>query len=153
MDRDKWISIQSKMTTGLETKYAEVSIDEEDLSVLTNTYELQQQNQAVISHLQTWDMDHVFQIVGSADANNPDDYASLGNLLTGWPNISIDQVAKSNEFYHLQFEGVASYCHQNLELSHAFTLDSCDPEMKKQVNDSLLKFEPHQWGGPLTLSH
>ena len=38
----------------------EVSITETDLSALSNTYELNQQNKLLSNHLQKWDMLDVF---------------------------------------------------------------------------------------------
>ena len=149
LSSDKWITIQKEIETGLETEYAEVTIDEKDLAALSNTYELQQQNQALENHLHRWDLVGVFTLVGEPDPSTPDEYPTK-DLLAEWPNTTIAEVLFSNEFYHLHFGAIAPWVRQNLELSHNFILNSCAPEMRKQVQDQLNKYKPHQLGGPLT---
>jgi uncharacterized membrane protein YgcG len=149
LPQDKWLGIKSIMEKGLEKKYAEISISETDLSMLSNTYELVQQNKAIVDHLKNWDMDDVFILVVGWDANGTD--AKTFDLLKQWPNSTIDDIKKSNEWYHTNTSDVvAPWVRQNLECSHRFILDSCDEGIKAQLTDQLTKYKPAERGGPLT---
>jgi hypothetical protein len=147
--QDKWLNVKTTMEKGLERKFTEILISETDLSALTNTYELVQQNKAIVDHLKNWDMDDVFTLVVGWKNNGTE--AETVDLLNHWPNAEIDDIKKSNTWYHTNTsETVAPWVRQNLECSHRFILDSCDDDMKAQLTDQLVKYKPFEQGGPLT---
>jgi hypothetical protein len=152
ISNDKWVSIWSQIETGLTKKYSEVSLNETDLSVLSDTYELVQQNKLVCQHLEQWDVDDVFTLVGSVTADAQGDLqADTRSLLDEWPKLKIDDICKSNVWYNLNTSTqVAPWIRQNLEMSHKFILESCDDELRTQITDSLGKYSLAQKGGPLT---
>jgi hypothetical protein len=82
MSKNKWVALRSQIETWLTKKYSEVSLSETDLSVLSDTYELVQQNKLVRQHLEKWDMDDVFTLVlGVAPNVNGDLEAVTKSLL------------------------------------------------------------------------
>jgi hypothetical protein len=146
---DKWLSVKTTMEKGLEKKYSEVSISETDLSTLSNTYELVQQNKAIVNHLQNWDMDDVFTLVTGFEANGVD--AKTVDLLKEWPNTAIKDIKFSNTWYHTNTSStVAPWVRQNLECSSRFIEDSCDEDMRAQLTDQLATYKASERGGPLT---
>jgi hypothetical protein len=152
MKEDKWVAIRSQIESGLHKKYAEVSLSETDLSVLSDTYELVQQNKLVRQHLEKWDVDDVFTLVLSLAANNNgDEEAVTKSLMEEWPKLTIDEVVASNVWYNTNTsKDVAPWVRQNLEMSHKFILESCDDDLRVQITDILMKFELPKRGGPLT---
>ena len=146
---DKWLSMKHIMETGLETKYMEISVSETDLSVLSNTYELVQQNKAFMDHLVKWDMQDVFTLVKGV--NDTTKEADTVDPLAKWPNLELDVVAQSNQWYHSNFnDTIAPWIKQNLEMSHRFIINSCEQDLQAQLTDSIERFPTCQQGGPLT---
>ena len=146
---DKWVQCKAMMEKGLERKYAEVSVSEADLSVLSNTYELVQQNKLLCDHLTEWDMTDVFTLVKGIDATTNE--AETVDLLQEWPKITATEVEKSNEWYHTNTDkDVAPWVRQNLDISNKFILDSCETDMRAQLTDLLAKRTVAERGGPLT---
>ena len=149
LDQDKLLKITTQMEEGLEKKYTEVSVEEEDLSVLENTYELTQQNKKIFAKLKDWDMADVFTLVLGIDANTGT--ATTKDLIKDWPTIPRKEVQQSNTWYRTTVDPATSpWIVQNLRSSHRFIINSCDPEMQDQITDILLGYKESEKGGPLT---
>ena len=148
LDQDKLLKITAQMEEGLEKKYTEVSVEEEDLSVLENTYELTQQNKKVFAKLEDWDMADVFTLVLSINAQGT---AETKDLMKDWPTIPRKDVQKSNMWYRTNVNHTTSpWIVKKLRSSHRFILNSCDHEMQDQITDILLGYKESEKGRPLT---
>ena len=112
LSESKWLPLKATIETGLAKKYMEVSITETDLSALSNTYELNQQNKLLSNRLQKWDMLDVFtlvvNVVTTQDASGIDTHtAETVNLLQDWPTVDLQDVLKSNKYYNTH---TSDYC-------------------------------------------
>ena len=153
LDKDKWVSIKSKMEQGMKKEYTELSMSKIDLATLTNTYELVQQNKAVVQHLEEWDLTDVFTLVGTIKVNSTTgaSEADTKSLLADWPTITVKEVAESNLWYNQHSsQKVCPWIRENMEISHKFILNSCDNDLRSQVTDKLATYETGERGGPLT---
>ena len=154
LDKEKWVSIRKQMETGLETKLQEISVSEKDLSALTNACELAQQNKLFVQHLEEWDLMTPFVLAQGAPKKN----ATAGKTeceskkpLEEWPTISISDVAKSNRWCNQHAnDRVCPWIRQDMDISHKFLINSCTPDLAKQVTDVLLAHPGSDRGGPLT---
>ena len=145
---DKWQYQRERMEEGLEVKYTEVSVNETNLSVLSNTYELVQQNKRVKERLIKWDMLDVFSLVKYDEAKKE---IQQTDLMTDWPKVTVQDVVESNKFYMLRMDATKQpWLRENLEISDQFILNSCDQQMKAQLTDKLDRYKPAERGGPLT---
>ena len=148
LDQDKLLKITAQMEEGLEKKCTKVSVEEEDLSVLENTYELTQQNKKVFTKLEDWDMADVFTLVLSINAQGT---AETKDLIKDWQTIPRQDVQKSNMWCRTNVNHATSpWIVQNLRSLHRFILNSCDHEMQDQITDILLGCKESEKGGPLT---
>ena len=132
LDKDKWVSIKSKMEQGMKKEHTELSMSETDLTTPSNTHKLVQQNKSVVQHLKEWDLTDVFTLVGGTktDANTGKQEAETKALFDDWSTIIVQEVAKSNLWYNQHSsDKVCPWIRENMEISHKFILNSCDSDL------------------------
>ena len=117
--------------------------------------------QVFVERLQAFDLRDVFYLLTVLDMNNhkaeeEEDPNNPGvkrlkmiDLLTDYANVSVAQVATSNQFYHLWTDNAVDQMHTNLNWSYYLLKNNIDPLLMSRLQPKYDAFPVSQRGGPL----
>jgi hypothetical protein len=71
------------------------------------------------------------------------------DLLSDYANVSVAQVAASNQFYHTWTDNAVDQMHTNLNWSYYLLKNNIDPLLMSRLQPKYDAFTPAQGGGPL----
>ena len=121
----------------------------EDQDKLEDTYALQMLLESTKEHFTQYGVADVFTVI-VFDKSARQTILSTQDLLTNHSLVSVEQVAKSNEWYATMVEDeLGVCCRQHLTLSATFLMNSMEEGLKHRCVEQYMSYKPIEQGGPL----
>jgi hypothetical protein len=149
LSMEKRTELFEKITSkSLDTKFAEISVALTDVEKLDDTYNVAMLIDKMKDHCIKYDLHGVFNIVDPKDpATDSSIHGSLGNLFKSYATITLDSVARSNEWYRRW--AVSEEYETNLRLSLDFLQRNTTDSLWEKCLEKHNLYPPEQQGGPL----
>jgi hypothetical protein len=144
---DERVALFEKATKLAHKKYEIMPLSLEDEDKLDDTYNLDILIKKTKRSHFTYDMHDVFTIVYPKDAPNEEEIESEKDLYTQYPDITIEDVARSNLWYRTWMD--PDFFEQNLSLTHDFFANNVEDNLWMKVAENYDTFDHGEQGGPL----
>jgi hypothetical protein len=136
------------ISKSLDTKFAEISVTLSDAEKLDDTYNVALLIDKMKDHCVKYDLHGVFNIVDAKDPKNDSSIdGSLGNVFKSYATLTLDSVARSNEWYRRW--AVSEEYENNLRLSLDFLQRNTTDSLWEKCLEKHNLYPPEQQGGPL----
>jgi hypothetical protein len=128
-------------------KYEPMPLSLEDADKLDDAYNLDVLIKYTKRSHYTYDMHDVFLVVYPKDGTEANMVDYTKDLYTQYADISIEDVARSNEWYRTWMN--EAWFVQNLQLTHSFFQNNVSDELWMKVSETYESFNAGEKGGPL----
>jgi hypothetical protein len=148
------LAFQSKATGYVLSKTNKLSVpvvQHKADTILTEIHNLQSQLKVIKSHLTTYDLGDVFEIVLPLDVlNTPEINPERFDLFSDYAKLTADLVANSNAWYNLWLSE-QPYIRENMTFTYTLFKNNTEESLWAKCLEDYEEFHPDQHGGPLML--